>query len=48
MVIANPGQITRIKAVYDIPGLFVWHCHIISHEDHEMMRPYCVGGGCTP
>lgn len=20
----------------------------MSHEDHEMMRPYCVGGGCTP
>jgi FtsP/CotA-like multicopper oxidase with cupredoxin domain len=21
------------------PG-YVWHCHIIEHEDHEMMRPY--------
>jgi spore coat protein A len=21
----------------------VWHCHILSHEDHEMMRPYCIG-----
>jgi FtsP/CotA-like multicopper oxidase with cupredoxin domain len=21
---------------------FVWHCHIIDHEDNEMMRPYRV------
>jgi spore coat protein A len=47
-VIAFPGEITRVKARYDIPGLFVWHCHILSHEDNEMMRPYCVGGGCEP
>jgi FtsP/CotA-like multicopper oxidase with cupredoxin domain len=47
-VISYPGEVTRIKAVYDIPGLFVWHCHILSHEDNEMMRPYCVGGGCAP
>ena len=20
----------------------VWHCHILSHEDNEMMRPLCV------
>ncbi|HSB33087.1 MAG TPA: multicopper oxidase [Nitrospirota bacterium] len=47
-VIAYPGEITRIKAVFDIAGLFVWHCHILSHEDNEMMRPMCVGGGCNP
>lgn len=41
-VIALPGQITRVKAVFDIPGLFVWHCHILEHEDNEMMRPYVV------
>jgi FtsP/CotA-like multicopper oxidase with cupredoxin domain len=23
------------------PG-YVWHCHIIDHEDNEMMRPYRV------
>lgn len=22
---------------------FTWHCHIIEHEDNEMMRPYRVG-----
>jgi FtsP/CotA-like multicopper oxidase with cupredoxin domain len=49
-VIAYPGEITRVRAVYDIPGLFVWHCHILSHEDNEMMRPYCVGdsANCNP
>lgn len=24
------------------PG-YVWHCHILDHEDNEMMRPYKVG-----
>jgi bilirubin oxidase len=42
-VIAYPGEITRVKATYDRAGLFVWHCHIVEHEDHEMMRPYMVG-----
>jgi FtsP/CotA-like multicopper oxidase with cupredoxin domain len=42
-VIAYPGEITRVKALFDLPGLFVWHCHIVEHEDNEMMRPYAVG-----
>ncbi len=42
-VIAYPGEITRVKATYDRAGLFVWHCHIVEHEDHEMMRPYRIG-----
>lgn len=43
-VIAYPGQVTRIKARFDIAGLYVWHCHIVEHEDNEMMRPYTVSG----
>jgi hypothetical protein len=43
MVIAYPQEITRVKALFDKPGLFVWHCHIVEHEDNEMMRPYHVG-----
>jgi FtsP/CotA-like multicopper oxidase with cupredoxin domain len=42
-VIAYPGEITRIKANFDLPGFYVWHCHIVEHEDNEMMRPYHVG-----
>jgi FtsP/CotA-like multicopper oxidase with cupredoxin domain len=42
-VIAYPGEITRVKAHFDRPGLFVWHCHILEHEDNEMMRPYRIG-----
>lgn len=46
-VIAYPDQVTRVRARFDREGLFVWHCHILEHEDNEMMRPYCVGG-CAP
>jgi spore coat protein A, manganese oxidase len=42
-VIAYPGEVTRIRARFDTPGTFVWHCHIVSHEDNEMMRPYRIG-----
>jgi FtsP/CotA-like multicopper oxidase with cupredoxin domain len=42
-VIVYPGEVARVKATFDIAGLFVWHCHILSHEDNEMMRPYHVG-----
>jgi FtsP/CotA-like multicopper oxidase with cupredoxin domain len=42
-VIAYPGEVTRIRARFKTPGQFVWHCHIVSHEDNEMMRPYRVG-----
>jgi spore coat protein A len=38
-----PGEVTRVIAKFDRPGRYVWHCHILSHEDHEMMRPYQVG-----
>jgi spore coat protein A len=42
-VIAYPEEITRVKAKFDLAGLYVWHCHIVEHEDNEMMRPYRVG-----
>jgi FtsP/CotA-like multicopper oxidase with cupredoxin domain len=41
-VIAYPGEVTRVRAQFPLGGLFVWHCHILEHEDNEMMRPYCV------
>jgi FtsP/CotA-like multicopper oxidase with cupredoxin domain len=42
-VIAYPGQVTRLRMHFTNPGQFVWHCHIVEHEDNEMMRPYRVG-----
>ena len=42
-VTVYPGEVARVKAKFDIPGFYVWHCHIVEHEDNEMMRPYRVG-----
>jgi FtsP/CotA-like multicopper oxidase with cupredoxin domain len=42
-VIAYPGEVTRLRAQFNTPGQFVWHCHIVEHEDNEMMRPYRIG-----
>jgi len=42
-VIAYPGEVTRVNATFDKEGLYVWHCHIVEHEDNEMMVPFCVG-----
>ena len=42
-VIAYPGQVTQVRGRFDTPGQFVWHCHIVEHEDNEMMRPYRIG-----
>jgi FtsP/CotA-like multicopper oxidase with cupredoxin domain len=51
-VLAMPGEITRLLvpfgpvggAPYTVPftGDYVWHCHILEHEDNEMMLPYRV------
>lgn len=42
-----PGTVTRVVAKFDMEGEYVWHCHILSHEDHEMMRPFCVNNPFT-
>jgi spore coat protein A, manganese oxidase len=42
-VIAYPGQVTRVRLQFNTLGQFVWHCHIVEHEDNEMMRPYRIG-----
>jgi len=41
-VISYPGEITKIRMHFDLPGYYVWHCHIVEHEDNEMMRPYFI------
>lgn len=38
---AHAGMVTRIIQKFDgFAGRYVWHCHILEHEDNEMMRPY--------
>ena len=40
-VIGSQGYV-RIRAKFDRYGTYMWHCHILAHEDHEMMRPFRV------
>ena len=46
---ANPGYFTTIRAKFELPlgvstpQTYVHHCHIVEHEDNEMMRPYRIG-----
>jgi spore coat protein A, manganese oxidase len=47
-VSANPGVVTRIRSPFELPpGVrgtqkYVFHCHILEHEDNDMMRPFEV------
>jgi spore coat protein A len=39
----DPGMVTRIIVKFEgYTGRYVWHCHLLEHEDNEMMRPYNV------
>jgi spore coat protein A len=52
VVVAQPGMVTKIAARFDLPPgtratpgqrfRYMWHCHILEHEDNEMMRPFDV------
>jgi spore coat protein A len=37
-VVCPPGYVTRVVAQFNRPGKFVYHCHILGHEEHDMMR----------
>ncbi len=45
---ANPGYFTTIRAKFELPTgvvapqTYVHHCHIVEHEDNDMMRPFKV------
>ncbi|HUO33527.1 MAG TPA: multicopper oxidase [Candidatus Acidoferrum sp.] len=40
---AHPQMVTRIITRFEgFTGRYVWHCHILEHEDNEMMRPFEV------
>ena len=48
-VAAHPAQVTKIRMKWDVaPGSvgqqkYVFHCHILEHEENDMMRPILVG-----
>jgi spore coat protein A len=49
-----PGTVTKLIMKFDLPTgtivtpgqrfRYVWHCHILEHEDNEMMRPMEIVG----
>jgi spore coat protein A len=41
-VMASALSVTRIRVKFEGKGLAVWHCHILEHEDHDMMRPLLI------
>jgi len=44
----NAGTVTRIIVPFHgYAGRYVWHCHILEHEDNEMMRPYEILAAAT-
>jgi spore coat protein A, manganese oxidase len=46
---AHSRMVTRIIVPFTgFPGRYVWHCHILEHEDNEMMRPYDVIAATKP
>jgi spore coat protein A len=43
----DPMTITRIIVKFEgFAGKYVWHCHMLEHEDNEMMRPYIITESC--
>ena len=39
----DPMTVTRIIVKFEgFAGRYVWHCHMLEHEDNEMMRPLIV------
>jgi len=40
-VLLPPNTLTRILLRFGpYPGRYVYHCHMLEHEDDDMMRPY--------
>ena len=43
IVRVDPMTVTRIIVKFEgFTGRYVWHCHMLEHEDNEMMRPYVI------
>jgi FtsP/CotA-like multicopper oxidase with cupredoxin domain len=42
-VLVLPGETVRVQATFTShPGLYLYHCHILEHEDMGMMRNFRV------
>ncbi|MBK8793251.1 MAG: multicopper oxidase domain-containing protein [Holophaga sp.] len=39
--VVHPGYV-RVRAKFSALGAYMWHCHILSHEENEMMRSFLV------
>jgi len=45
----NPGEVTRVLLKFlRYPGKFVYHCHILEHEENDMMQYMDITAGPTP
>jgi blue copper oxidase len=48
-VLLWPGDKIRIIARFDsFPGLFMYHCHLLEHEDNGMMGQFLIESPSTP
>jgi spore coat protein A len=53
-VLVQPLEMVRVVARFeDFVGAYPYHCHMLEHEDHDMMRqfvtqPPCPDAGCPP
>jgi spore coat protein A, manganese oxidase len=44
--VVNPGDVLTILVRFEgYTGRYVFHCHMLEHEDNDMMRPYEVVPG---
>jgi FtsP/CotA-like multicopper oxidase with cupredoxin domain len=42
-VIVLPGETVRVQVTFSMhPGLYLYHCHILEHEDMGMMRNFRI------
>eukprot|EP01006_Ploeotia_vitrea_P007110 TRINITY_DN15_c0_g1_i1.p1 TRINITY_DN15_c0_g1~~TRINITY_DN15_c0_g1_i1.p1 ORF type:complete len:798 (-),score=74.68 TRINITY_DN15_c0_g1_i1:156-2549(-) len=42
VVAVKPYTMTRLSIEFHKNGLYVYHCHLLTHEDRDMMRPFCI------
>jgi spore coat protein A len=41
--VVKPGEVLSILVRFEgFAGRYVYHCHMLEHEDNDMMRPYDV------